>query len=288
MTRQAPRFRPRRTKAQQSSRRYLLLAGVAGAAVLVGVGIVLAVVLSGDDTSLPAVNALPTASSQSTAGTLGGPDTLISTPVAGLVVQTADLKDGRYKSLEPETYPVSAIGFATNGYFVNAQAGEQQALAWGYKEGYQSSFEPDGQLAGVLQGRYYIRVEAYAFDAVGGAQQAYAFLEQQHRSRPRSVEEPGVKGLALQSSAFKITGQKVGSSELSEVFHRFLFRRGNLVVVVQTLGAEPFLNIDKARDLAVLVDEKALGQRPAPTPTPAKSVLPGSLQPAAATPTPKR
>jgi hypothetical protein len=189
------------------------------------------------------------------------------------VIQAGDVSNG-YKTLGSNTFSLSALGFATNGYFPNAQAGETQAEAWGYKDGYQSSFEPDGQLAGLLQGRYYIQVESYLFNTVDGAAQAYAHIDGVTRSQTKSIEQV-TNGLANESSAWKTIAGKVGSSELNMVYYRFIFRRGNLVTVVQTNGAEPYMTVDRARDLAVVVDEKARGNLPAPTPTPAKTGTPG-------------
>jgi hypothetical protein len=37
---------------------------------------------------------------------------------------------------------------------------------------------------------------------------------------------------------------------------------------VQTMGADPYMTIDRARDLAVAMDDRALSKRAAPTPTP--------------------
>jgi hypothetical protein len=41
-----------------------------------------------------------------------------------------------------------------------------------------------------------------------------------------------------------------------------------MLVVVATLGAEPLMEVNAAYGLAVIIDEKAMGVRQAPEPTP--------------------
>ena len=69
---------------------------------------------------------------------------------------------------------------------------------------------------------------------------------------------------------------RLGTSDIPEVFHRFVFRRGNLVAMVQTVGAQPYMSIDQARNTAILIDGRATGNLAAYTPTPEKqaTVLP--------------
>ena len=282
MSRQAPRFRPRRTKAQQKSRRYLWLAIATGGLVVVAAAVVIGLALTGGDDSSTTPAGLPTAASVSTAGSQDSRGPILDKPAARYVIQAGDVKTG-YKTLGSETFTLSAIGFAANGYFSSVQEGEKLAGDWGYKDGYQASFEPDGQLAGVLQGRYYIRVESYLFDSASGAAEAFARVDKAAKSKPGS-EPQQTKGLGNQSSAYKLVTGTVSNSELVQVYHRFIFQRGNLLTVVQTNGAEPFMNIDRARDLAVVVDAKALGERAAPTPTPGSTGTQLPVPPAA-TPT---
>jgi hypothetical protein len=45
--------------------------------------------------------------------------------------------------------------------------------------------------------------------------------------------------------------------------------------MVLTYGGQPFLTINPARDIAVIIDERALGERDAIEPTPIPTVLPG-------------
>jgi hypothetical protein len=282
VSKQAPQFRPRRSKAQQRSRRYLMMAIAVGLLIIAAVATVIGIAVSGGDDS-EAASGQPTPASSSTAGTNDTTTApVLDKPAARYVIQAGDVPSG-FKTLGSNTFNLSAIGFAANGYFASAQDGETQANSWGYQDGYQSSFEPDGQLAGLLQGRYYIQVEAYLFTTVAGASQAYGHIADVTRSNQQSIEQK-TNPLGNISSAWMTTTGKVGSSDLDMVYYRFIFQRGNLVSVVQVNGAAPYMTVDRARDLAVVVDQKALGTRPAPTPTPAKTGTPGL--PSFITPTP--
>jgi hypothetical protein len=65
-----------------------------------------------------------------------------------------------------------------------------------------------------------------------------------------------------------MTQGTVPGTELPGAYHRFLARRGNYVYITQVFGALQYTSIDQARDYAVIVDEKILGEREAPLPTP--------------------
>lgn len=265
MSRAAPTFRPR--GAPPSRRRRPLLA--IGAVVLVALALaggLTAFFLTRDD----GPPGPPLGSS--TGGTLGGPQPVLKGPVAPYLAQLGDLPRG-YVVYPNDTFGLSDLAFAAKGPFKSVADGQNLATRWGYVDGYQASYYPDGFLAGVVQGGYYVFVEGYLFSNLDGAREAYQTFEDYYRNAPGSLQET-VQGLGNQSSAWKILQGTVGTTELPAVYHRFLFRRGTLVTVVQTFGAEPFMTVDRARDVAVVVDEKALGNRPAPTPTPSKTQTP--------------
>ena len=71
-----------------------------------------------------------------------------------------------------------------------------------------------------------------------------------------------------ESAAWRLVYDTIGNSSVKSVFHRVLFRRGNMLVVVATLGAEPLMEVNEAYGLAVIVDGKAMGNLQAPEPTP--------------------
>lgn len=217
--------------------------------------------------------ATPTAGS-STGGVQGGPELLLKGPAAKYAATQDELK-AAYKVAPNETYGMGAETYAASSFFSGATEGNQLATAWGFAEGYQVSMEPDGQLAGVLKGGHYLTMEVYLFANQAGAKDAYDYYANRYSSAAGS-EAVTTKGLANQSGAWQVIKGTVGASDLVGVYHRFLFRRGNMLVAVQTYGAQPFMTIDKARDIAVIIDERALGTRQATEPTPAgTATVPG-------------
>jgi len=270
--RPAPQFRQRKARREWRGgrqRRWLPIAIVGGLAAILIVGVVVAVIVAGGDDD------------GGGASQAGGVDRVIEGPASRYVVQLGEVPD-KWDILPPETYPLSAIGFVTNGYFAVRQEGEDRAAEWGYLDGYQSSFEPLGKQADLLDGGYYFRTEAYLFETVAGAREAFAYLEEHHRSLPASETEQAPE-VGNEAGAYKIIRGTVGTSDVPAVYYRIVFRRGNLVSVVQTQGAETMHTLDRATGIAAGIDAKALGQRESPTPTPAPSTTQLSPPPTATT-----
>ncbi len=233
------------------------------------VGLVLAVTLSllacGDDSNKTLDSAGKLASSSG--GTEGGPEPTLQGPASRFTPLGEDLGAGN-KVYVPGVATLDASDFvATAKIFGSSAEGESLVKGWGYLEGYKTAYQPDGQLAAVLSGAYYVNAEAYLFKTLDGARQAYQQFEQAYAASPGSAQQK-TKGLGNQSSAWKLVSGTVGSSDVVAAYHRFVFRRGNLVGVVQTMGADPYMTVDRARDLAVAMDDRALNKRAAPTPTP--------------------
>ena len=283
--RQAPRFRPRRTRPPGTRRRlWLTLAAAGGLLILAAAGVFIALAVSGDGGTGPAPIAGSTAAASSTGGTRGGPEPLVKPPAAAYTVQLGDLNPN-YRVLPPETFILSASALTASGIFASPSDGDGLLKQWHYRDGYQASYQPAGQLADVLQGKYYIQVQALLFDDQAGARDAYAYIQDQH-GKITASDRQSAAALGNESSGFRILSGTVGPSELPQVYHRFIFRRGSMVALVQTTGVDQFMTIDQARDIAVAVDDKALGNRPAPTPTPGRGGTP--VLPAPPTITPVR
>lgn len=206
-------------------------------------------------------------------GTTGGREVQLEAPASRYVPQLEETP--KFAEIyPPNTFKLSPLQFAANGLFKGTTEGEDAAARWGYLDGYQAEFQPIDRLSAVVKGAYYITVESYLFETQNGARQAYQAYEDLYKGITGSERDTKVKGLGNQSSGWRVFQGVVGTSELRGVYHRFVFRRGNLVAVVQTYGAEPFMTIDRARELAVVIDEKALGQRPSPSPTPRPTTTP--------------
>ena len=133
--------------------------------------------------------------------------------------------------------------------------------------GYQVLFEPDGLLAGVLEGRYYATILVHVFETPEGATAGYERYVSQTQSRDGTIREDA-PSIGNQSSAWSIVLDTVGDSDVPAQFHQLIFRRGNLLAVVRTFGAEQYLTVNAGVTLAGIIDERALGDRPAEEPTP--------------------
>lgn len=260
-------------------------AAAVGLLIFAAAGVFIGLAISGDsDGGDGAPAAVSTATPASTGGTRGGPEPLVVPPAAAYAVQLGDLNPD-YRAFVPETFVLSASNLSTGGMFPSPTEGDGLLAQWQYRDGYQAAYQPAGQLADVVLGKYYIQVQTLLFDDLAGARDAYAYIEAQHAKISGSDRETPA-GLANESSAFRILDGTVGPSELPRVYHRYIFRRGSMVAIVQTMGVQQFMTIDAARDLAVAVDDKALGKRPAPTPTPGRGGTP--VLPPLPTPTPVR
>jgi len=255
-----------------TSARWLVLAAVWAAA--------FALLACGDDGNKTVESAGKLASSSG--GTVGGPEPMLQGPPSRFAILVDDLAPGN-KPYVPSVQSLNASDFvATAKIFPSSAEGENVVNGWGYLDGYQTAYQPDGQLAAALSGAYYVNAEVYLFKTLDGARQAYQQFEKAYAASPGS-EQQNTKGLGNQSSAWKLVSGTVGSSDVVAAYHRFVFRRGNLVGVVQTMGADPYMTIDRARDLAVVMDDRALTKRAAPTPTP---VPRPTLLPTVAAPSP--
>jgi hypothetical protein len=202
----------------------------------------------------------------STGGTEGGPEPRLAMPASRFALTHEDIGSGYLTDLNA-TFVLTARLYGGTTAFASATEGEAMLKKWGYLGGYETGYEPEKRQVSVLQGGYYINVETHLFDTVEGAKQAYAYFETLLRNAPRT-QQVTTRALANQSSGWKAVSDKVPNSDIDGVLHRFIFRRGNLIGIVKTYGADPFMSIDIARELAVKMDEKALGQRKADEPTP--------------------
>jgi len=267
MTSRAPQFRPRRSKQTTDPRkRWIRLAIVGGAGViLLGVAAFLIFTAVSEDDDGVEASPGETPISRSTAGLAGGPE-VISESVVEFVVQLEDVEPG-YQVDPRETFVLTPDGFASATYFSTVSAGEAAVRDWGYIEGYQALLEPIGKSADVALGKHHIRSEVYRFATAEGASEFYGFLERLHTQRPGTVVVP-TSPLANESSAYSLIDGTIPGTELPRAYHRFIARRGNLVYITQVVGVQQFTSIDQARDYAVIIDMKILGELPAPLPTP--------------------
>ena len=175
---------------------------------------------------------------------------------------------GSFRVNDGGTYGLDSGGFITFGPFQTIEEGETFVERHPYVNGYTVLYEPDGLLAGVIEGRYFVTIWVHIFGSTDAAVAAYELFDTQSRARAEAEIVP-IPPIANQSGASGLVVGTVGNSTTAGEYHRVVFRRGNLVAVVQTYGAAPLIDVTPARYLAGIIDERAVGDRPAEEPTPA-------------------
>lgn len=232
----------------------------------------------GDDSSAPtgstgtaAAGASATRSS-ATVDTSASPTLLAPAGQYSILVQ--DLGIANFITDPKGTYLLDSKNYGATGAFDDAAQGKATLESWGYLEGFESAMTPEGGAASILNGGYAINQELHLFKTADGAKSAYDYFV-------KRISANGITSTVTaatvgnQSAAFRlVTGKVGGNSNVSQVLHQVVFRRGNLVGIVLTIGAEPLMTVDTVRELSLIVDAKALGQQehPEPTPVPSRTV----------------
>ncbi len=165
------------------------------------------------------------------------------------------------------TYVLDAKSYGATKTFPAGTNGETLLNQWGYTEGFEASFDPEGRQTAMLNGGFYLAIESHLFKTAEGASKAFAYFNGR-LAGVKVNQQVTTVSVGNEYAAWLLTGEKIAGSQVNAVYHRFIFRRGNLVTVVLTTGAEPFMRVDTARAVAVLIDEKAMGDKPALAPTP--------------------
>lgn len=216
-----------------------------------------------DDANTPAG---PSAASTSSSPNDASKAPILTMPASRFAISLDDLGLSFITNV-PETFVLNAENYGGSKTFTSPEEGKQLLSKWEYLGGYETGFRPEGGEKAILQGSYYINIETHLFKSEEGAKSAYDYFEGRLKSagaaQPVNAEQLGNK-----SSAWKLVSGKVAGSTIDAAYHRFLFRRGNLVTVIQTYGADSFMTTGTARGLAAIVDAKALGTKQAIEPTP--------------------
>jgi hypothetical protein len=208
----------------------------------------------------------PNGANPGTSPTLDGPASKYSVAIDDLGVNW--ITDILY------TFVLNIENYAPTRTFTSAAEGVRMLDEWGYQSGYETGYSPEGRDTAVLNGAFYIRVESHLFETEDGAMAAMAYFESIIKSTGASPVSAAAVG--NQSAAYTATFGTIGKSRVNAVFHQVIFRRGNLVTTILTKGAEGFMKVEPARDLALIVDQKALGQKPAVEPTPTSNYTPAA------------
>jgi len=180
-----------------------------------------------------------------------------------------------------QTYVLTVDNYSTSKAFGSAAEGKKDLTDWGYLGGYETAYIPEGRETAVLQGQYYITIESHLFKTSDGAKQAYDYFNSKLKASVSTlVSGPQVGN---ESAIWKLVSGTIPTSTTPAAYHRLIFRRGNLVSVVLTSGADPFMTTQPVHDLAVIVDQKALGKKAVIEPTPTGNFTPNPAD--ATTPT---
>lgn len=191
----------------------------------------------------------------------------IEMPASRFSISQEDLGPG-YVTQITHTWNLNSDNYGRTGTFASAAEGWRLLNEWGYLGGYETGYTPEGGTRAVLQGAYNIAVETHLFESEEGAILAYDYIEKRLAD---SVSAPvSAYDVGNQSSAWVAVDSQegIGGSSVAGEYHRYVFRRGNLVAVVLTWGAEPFMDVTPVYQLAHVIDSKATGEREAVEPTP--------------------
>lgn len=190
----------------------------------------------------------------------------LSGPVSQYSVSIDDLGTNWITDVKG-TQTIDAAAYARQAHvFATPADGVKMLNEWGYQGGYQTGYSPEGRDQAVLNGAYYVWIESHLFADEAGAQKAFDYFNQVAKkdpAQPVSIQPVGNKSAAYLTVVGTITGSSVKAA-----FHQVITRRGNLVTIVLTKGAESFMKSDAAWEVAKMADEKALGTRQTTVPTP--------------------
>ncbi|MCC7363325.1 MAG: hypothetical protein IT303_03050 [Dehalococcoidia bacterium] len=171
------------------------------------------------------------------------------------------------------TFVLTAENYPKPPLFTDAASGKKLLEEWGYLGGFETGLTPEGRQTAVLNGSFYVLMEVHLFEDEAGAEKAYDyFIEKLNGTK--GVSPIGTERIGNESAAYKAIQGKVAGSTLDQAVHEVVFRRGNLVALAVTVGADSLMRVDSVLSLAAMIDEKALGTRAAPTPTPTTNFTP--------------
>lgn len=185
----------------------------------------------------------------------------------------------KYSLLNPEDFQagfITIIGrhrefdaadYGSTGIFESPEKGEELLNEWGYEGGFQSGVDPENRDTARLNGAWGVLQELHLFKTEAGAKDAFAYFKDRLGGAGQGAPV-GIEPVGNESVAWLVVNGKIGASQVDMAHYLVLFRRGNLVATVVANGAETLITSDTARRYALMIDEKALGQRRTIEPTP--------------------
>lgn len=233
-------------------------------------GLSLLAACGGDDAAGATDSGAPKATSTNDSST----SPALTMPVSRFAVSQDDLGINFLVDI-PATFNVTAEEYAKGSSFASPTDGMAMLKQWGYLGGYETGYTPEGREKAVLNGAYYSKVETHLFKDEDGAKKAFAYFEARLKGTT-GTQSVSANAVGNQSAAFHRLSGKVPGSSVPASYHQYLFRRGNLVAAVLTYGADGFMKVETARELASLIDQKALGKANAVEPTPTSNYTPAA------------
>jgi hypothetical protein len=195
-------------------------------------------------------------------------------PASRYSLLLTDIGTNAYLTDIPKTFVLTAETYATAELWKNPEEGVALLKKWGYADGYETAFTPEGATNAVLNGSFFVYNEVHRFNTSEGAHQAYEWFN--NKIAANGIAQPvTASAIGNESNAWKTVRGKIGASNQFYAYHQIIFRRGNIVAIVQTVGADPFMKVDTVFALAQMADAKVLGEREAIAPTPvSKKITP--------------
>jgi hypothetical protein len=199
-------------------------------------------------------------------GTVSDASPKVSKPAGKYSVAIEDIGNAWLTDIAG-TYVISSDSYCKQPCLFESQAeGKKYLDQWGYVEGYETAYIPEGRDDTVLKGGYYIKVETHLFESAEGAQSAYDFFTAY--AAASGASEVPIQAVGNGYSAYATLAGTISGTRVKALFHQIIFVRGNVLTVILTKGAQGFMTAESAWDLAAIADGKLLGQRAAPEPTP--------------------
>ncbi|MGE0601540.1 MAG: hypothetical protein AB7J35_19005 [Dehalococcoidia bacterium] len=200
------------------------------------------------------------------AGTVSTASPQVSRPAGKYSVSLEDIGNAWLTDIAG-TYVISSESYCRQTcLFASQSEGEKYLESWGYIEGYETAYIPEGREDTVLKGGYYIKVETHLFKDAEGAQAAFDYFKDYAASSGGAAVQ--ISPVGNNSAAYETLVGKIGNTRVNALYEQILFVRGNVLTVVLTKGAQGFMTVKSAWDLATIADAKLLGERAAPEPTP--------------------
>ncbi len=226
---------------------------------------------NGGDTDSPAATT-GTSSTPTTLVSNPGTSPLVDEPASKYAIAVEDLGFNWITSLN-SVYVLNMDNYAATRTFSSENEGRKTLEGWRWLGGYETGYAPEGYDTAVLNGGFYVNQECHIFEDEAGASAAYKWMVA--RAQSISVQQPvSMPQLGNESAAFVANVGNIGNSPVVATYHQVIFRRGNVVSIVVTKGSQGFMTVDAARELSLITDQKALGQKPAVEPTPISNYTP--------------